>query len=42
LVPLITPVAWVIGLWVSVVVAERAGWPNLVTAPPSACWSLGW
>ena len=31
LVPLITPTAWAIGLWISVVVAERAGWPHLVT-----------
>jgi small-conductance mechanosensitive channel len=31
LVPLITPAAWAIGLWISVVVAERARWPNLVT-----------
>ena len=29
--PLVTPTAWVIGLWISVVVAERAGWPHLVT-----------
>ena len=28
LVPLITPMAWVIGLWISVAVAERAGWPH--------------
>ena len=33
LVPLITPTAWAIGLWISVVVAERAGWPG----PLSAC-----
>ena len=31
LVPLITPTAWAIGLWISVVVAQRAGWPHLVT-----------
>jgi hypothetical protein len=31
LVPLITPTAWAIGLWISVAVAERAGWPHLVT-----------
>ncbi|MBV8893114.1 MAG: mechanosensitive ion channel [Acidobacteria bacterium] len=31
LVPLITPTAWVIGLWISVAVAEHAGWPHLVT-----------
>ena len=31
LVPLITPMAWVIGLWISVAVAERAGWPHAVT-----------
>jgi small-conductance mechanosensitive channel len=31
LVPLITPIAWVIGLWISVAVAERAGWPDAVT-----------
>ena len=28
LVPLLTPVAWLIGLWISVYVAERAGWPD--------------
>jgi small-conductance mechanosensitive channel len=31
LVPLITPVAWAIGLWIAVAVAERAGWPHAVT-----------
>jgi hypothetical protein len=31
LVPLITPTAWAIGLWISVAVAERAGWPHAVT-----------
>jgi hypothetical protein len=31
LVPLITPTSWAIGLWISVAVAERAGWPHLVT-----------
>src|SRR6201987_685201 len=31
LVPLITPIAWVVGLWISVAVAERAGWPLAVT-----------
>ena len=31
LVPLITPMAWAIGLWISVAVAERAGWPHAVT-----------
>jgi hypothetical protein len=31
LVPLITPVAWAIGLWISVAVAERAGSPHAVT-----------
>jgi hypothetical protein len=31
LVPLITPMAWAIGLWISVTVAERAGWPHAVT-----------
>jgi small-conductance mechanosensitive channel len=31
LVPLITPAAWAIGLWISVSVAQRAGWPHLVT-----------
>lgn len=31
LVPLITPAAWAIGLWISVIVAERAGWPHLLT-----------
>ena len=29
LIPLITPIAWVTGLWISVSVAEQAGWPNL-------------
>src|SRR5215468_9188716 len=31
LLPLITPAAWAIGLWISATVAERARWPNLVT-----------
>ena len=31
LVPLITPMAWAIGLWISVTVAERAGWPHAIT-----------
>ena len=31
LVPLITPVAWAIGLWIAVSVAQRAGWPHAVT-----------
>src|SRR5215468_3243867 len=31
LAPLITPTAWAIGLWISVAVAERTGWPHLVT-----------
>jgi hypothetical protein len=31
LVPLITPTAWAIGLWISVSVAQRAGWPHAVT-----------
>src|SRR6202045_4859879 len=31
LVPLITPVAWAIGLWISVAVAEHTGWPRAVT-----------
>jgi small-conductance mechanosensitive channel len=31
LVPLITPVAWAIGLWFSVTVAQHQGWPDLVT-----------
>lgn len=30
-VPLITPAVWAAGLWLSVSVAERAGWPHLVT-----------
>jgi small-conductance mechanosensitive channel len=30
LVPLVTPTAWVVGLWLSVTVAERAGWPHAV------------
>ena len=28
LIPLITPIAWVTGLWISVSVAEQAGWPH--------------
>jgi small-conductance mechanosensitive channel len=31
LVPLITPVAWTIGLWIAVAVAKQQGWPHLVT-----------
>ena len=31
LVPLITPVAWAIGLWISVAVAQHVGWPHAVT-----------
>jgi small-conductance mechanosensitive channel len=31
LVPLITPVAWAIGLWIAVMVAKQEGWPHLVT-----------
>jgi small-conductance mechanosensitive channel len=31
LVPLITPMAWAIGLWISITVAERAGWPHAIT-----------
>jgi small-conductance mechanosensitive channel len=31
LVPLDTPTAWAVGLWISVAVAEHAGWPHLVT-----------
>ncbi len=30
LVPLITPTTWVVGLWISITVAERAGWPHAV------------
>src|SRR4051794_1610664 len=30
LVPLITPAAWVVGLWISISVAERADWPDAV------------
>ncbi len=30
-VPLVTPIAWVSGLWVSVAIAEHVGWPSLVT-----------
>ncbi len=29
-IPLITPAAWMAGLWVSVTLAERAGWPHTV------------
>ncbi|PPQ27348.1 hypothetical protein CCS01_27770 [Rhodopila globiformis] len=29
-VPLITPTAWVIGLWIAVTVAARTGWPDTV------------
>jgi len=31
LVPLITPLAWAIGLWIAVAVARQQGWPHLVT-----------
>lgn len=31
LAPLTTAIAWLIGLWASVAVAEYAGWPSLVT-----------
>ena len=31
LVPLVTPVAWMIGLWLAVTVAEHQGWPHAVT-----------
>ena len=31
LIPLIAPIAWAIGLWISVTVAREEGWPNLVT-----------
>jgi small-conductance mechanosensitive channel len=30
-VPLATPAAWAIGLWIAVAVAERGGWPHEVT-----------
>jgi small-conductance mechanosensitive channel len=30
-VPLITPTAWAIGLWIAVVVAQHVGWPDHVT-----------
>jgi small-conductance mechanosensitive channel len=30
LVPLITPTTWLVGLWISVTVAERTGWPHAV------------
>jgi small-conductance mechanosensitive channel len=31
LVPLVTPVAWTIGLWISVTVAKQEDWPHAVT-----------
>jgi small-conductance mechanosensitive channel len=30
LIPLVTPIAWVTGLWISVSIAEQAGWPHAV------------
>src|SRR3954453_5755981 len=30
LVPLLTPTAWAVGLWVSVFIAKRTGWPDAV------------
>jgi small-conductance mechanosensitive channel len=30
LIPLVTPVAWVTGLWISVSIAEQVGWPHAV------------
>jgi small-conductance mechanosensitive channel len=30
LIPLVTPIAWVSGLWMSVSIAEHAGWPHAV------------
>jgi small-conductance mechanosensitive channel len=30
LIPLITPIAWVTGLWISVSIAEQVGWPHAV------------
>jgi len=30
LIPLITPIAWVSGLWISVTIAEQFGWPHAV------------
>ena len=30
LIPLVTPIAWVAGLWISVSVAQQAGWPHAV------------
>ncbi len=41
LVPLITPVAWTIGLWISVAVAKQQAWPNLVTQT-AASLLLAW
>src|SRR5262249_26624814 len=41
LVPLITPMAWAIGLWISVTVAERAGWPHAV-AQTAVSLLLAW
>jgi small-conductance mechanosensitive channel len=30
LIPLVTPIAWVAGLWISVSVAQQVGWPDAV------------
>ena len=30
LIPLVTPIAWVAGLWISVSVAQQVGWPHAV------------
>ena len=31
LIPLITPLAWAIGLWIAILIAREQGWPLLVT-----------
>lgn len=41
LVPLITPVAWAIGLWIAVTVAKQQDWPLLVTQT-AASLLLAW
>jgi len=41
LVPLVTPVAWMFGLWISVTLAEHQGWPHAVTQT-AASLLLAW
>ncbi len=42
LVPLITPTAWAIGLWISVSVAQRAGWPHAAVTQTAVSLLLAW